>query len=353
LSIDVLVTGSGALLGQGLIKSLRVSSFVNRIIATDLSPMAAGLYLADSAHLLPRFDGPEYVDALIGLAREERVRVILCGTDLEVPVLAKNRAHIEQATGAKLVVSAPPAVSIADDKWLTVEFLRGAGFDAPRSALTFEAAKELAREVGWPLIVKPRIGAGSVGLSKAHDEDALRRAMETPGVIAQEYLRPDDEEYTIGTLVIDERCHAVVPLWRTLRHGNTHTAISDNFPEIRDFSARVVEKLPGAFGPINLQLRATARGPVVFEINARFSGTTPLRAEFGFNEVEAMLRYVIDGTPIPAPVLRHGLILRWTAELFVPLEELRTMRETRHVETPSGALLGAEPRARRSRTKTP
>jgi carbamoyl-phosphate synthase large subunit len=336
--MDVLVTGAGALLGQGIIKSLRLSRQVRRIVGCDLSPRAVGLHLSDTAHLLPRFDAPTYVDALIEVARKHRVDAILCGTDLEVPIIARHREAIATATSALVVVSDPRAVEIADDKWATCEFLREHGFDAPKSALD-EGAEKLAAEVGFPLIVKPRVGAGSIGLSKVRNIGELRTAMAAGGMIAQEYLHPDDEEYTVGALVFEGRCHAVVSLRRTLRFGNTHTAVCSAFPDVDAYVRKVAEALPGARGPTNFQLRRTTRGPVIFEINARFSGTTPLRTEFGFNEVEATLLHLRLGAPIPQVTLRPGLMLRWTSEVFVPLDDLDRLTAEGTLESPKGELL--------------
>jgi len=336
--IDVLVTGAGALLGQGIIKALRRASGIGRIVAADVSPSAVGLYVADRAYLVPRYDASNYLDELIRIAASERVHAILCGTDLEVSVLARNRARIEQATDARVVVCGLDAVAIADDKWLTAKFLRDYGFDAPRSALPEEALL-LAEEIGFPLVVKPRFGAGSVGLTVAGDLTALQRAL-VKGMVVQEYLAPDDEEYTCGTIVFDGDCKAAVALKRTLRHGNTHTAISDSFVDIADYAGRVAARLPGAHGPVNLQLRKTARGPVVFEINARFSGTTPLRAELGFNEVEVVLRYLLEGVPIPSVRLTRALVLRWTSEVVVPLEAVDELRGRRVLDQPPGRLVG-------------
>jgi carbamoyl-phosphate synthase large subunit len=339
---DVLVTGAGALLGQGILKALRASDHVARVIACDAAPAAVGLYLADAARLLPRCDAPGYADAVIEVARRERVALILCGTDLELPALAANRARIEAETGAHVVVSDAEAIAIAEDKWLTVQFLRAHGFDAPRSALAADAHR-LADEVGYPLVVKPRIGAGSVGLTVARDRVQLERALEVHGMVVQEYLRPDEEEYTVGTIVHAGACAAAVALKRTLRHGNTHTAISNGYDAVEAYAARVAAALPGARGPINVQLRRTGRGPVVFEFNARFSGTTPLRHELGWNEVEAVLLHALERRPVPRGRLRRGAVLRWTAEVLVPLEQIEQMQSGR-LDAPAGLVRGVPER---------
>lgn len=339
MAFDVLLTGAGALLGQGILKALRASAHVRRVVAADMSPLAVGLHLADRAYLVPPFTAPSYVDEIVRIAKTEGVQAILCGTDVEVGTLSARRAEIEERTSAKLIVSGPEAVAIADDKWKTVQFLREHGLDAPRSALA-DGAEALAREVGFPLIAKPRNGAGSVGLHRVRTMDELRLALKDEGMVVQEHLLPDDEEYTVGAVVTEGKCRAVVALRRTLRYGNTHTAVSDDFPEVRAFVARAAEALPGAYGPVNFQLRKTARGPVVFEINARFSGTTPLRAELGFNEVEAVLRHAIEGVPVPAGTLRRGLVLRWTSEVVVPLQQVDALRTERRLEAPQGEMLG-------------
>jgi len=51
--MKVLITGAGALLGQGIIRALRNSDLNATIIAVDPDPLAAGLYWADAAYLVP------------------------------------------------------------------------------------------------------------------------------------------------------------------------------------------------------------------------------------------------------------------------------------------------------------
>ena len=56
----------------------------------------------------------------------------------------------------------------------------------------------------------------------------------------------------------------------------------------------------------------------VFEINGRFSGTTPLRMRAGFNEVEMTLRHVLMGEKIVQPKVQPMTILRHLEETIVP-----------------------------------
>ena len=158
----------------------------------------------------------------------------------------------------------------------------------------------LIERVGFPLIVKPRVGARSVGVVKVQTKDELARALATGDalVIFEECVATERAEYTAGTLTFDGRCDASIVMRRDLRDGNTYRAYVEAFPELNVEVRRMAEAL-GPHGPANFQFRLDAQGRAkVFEINARFSGTTPLRMRAGFNEVEMVLRRILRGEPI-------------------------------------------------------
>ena len=70
-------------------------------------------------------------------------------------------------------------------------------------------------------------------------------------------------------------------------------------------------------GLLNVQLRQTERGPVPFELNIRCSGTTAIRAYFGYNEPEMMLRHYVLGEQIESPQIRNGYAYRYWNEVFL------------------------------------
>jgi carbamoyl-phosphate synthase large subunit len=323
--MKVMVTGAGALLGQGVIRSLRASSLEAQIVAVDPSPLSAGLYWADRAHLVPLAKDPAYLDAVRAIIRLERPDALLVGTDVELEVLSRARTDIEREDGAKVLVSSPEVVAVADDKWLTAEFLRARGFPYPYSCLP-GGERELIGRVGFPLVVKPRIGARSVGVHVVADEAGLARAVADVGnPVIQECIATADEEYTAGVIVCDGSSRASIVMRRDLRDGNTYRAWTSAFPELNSFVRSVADTLQ-PHGPVNFQFRLGSRGPTIFEINARFSGTTPLRAHAGFNEVEMLLRWLVDGKPVEQPVVRDVVILRHWSETVVEPGAIDTMQ---------------------------
>jgi carbamoyl-phosphate synthase large subunit len=324
-----LVTGAGALLGQGIIKSLERSSVDVRIAAADPNPLSAGLFWADDAYVIRMASDADYLDRLGEVVAEAKPDIIIPGTDVELPILAAERDRLEKEYTTKVLVSDPRVVAIADDKYLTYQFLNEAGLLPPASALPEDADQiaALVRSVGFPLIVKPRIGARSVGVSLVSNTNELEDAIAgRSGLVVQECVGGDQEEYTASVLVFGGEAHASIVMRRDLRDGNTYRAFCGAYPELN----RQVKALGAAlnpYGPANFQFRLDGEGRVrVFEINGRFSGTTPLRALVGFNEVEMCLRHILFGEPIVEPEAAEATILRYWSETLVEPSQLKALR---------------------------
>ena len=321
--MKVLITGAGALLGQGIIRALRNSDLNATIIAVDPDPLAAGLYWADAAYLVPWATEPDFLDQMERILARERPDVMLVGTDVELTLLSQHRERLEKKYDLHLVVSPEHVVHIAEDKWLTYQFLRELRMDYPASCLPGDEDKLIA-EVGFPLIVKPRIGCRSIGVSIVHNRDELMRMVAAdPGCVIQECVATPDDEYTAGALVFDGKCDATIVMRRQLRDGNTYQAFVNDYPELNQHVRILAEKLK-VHGPINIQFRLDGDRMKVFEINARFSGTTPLRVHAGFNEVEMVIRHVMEQKPIIQPEIKPITILRHWSETIVPHNMLLT-----------------------------
>ena len=225
--------------------------------------------------------------------RGERTDILLVGTDVELALLADSRHEIQQKFGTRVIVSSPEVVAIADDKIKTANFFRDRGFAAPMSALAtdVDAVQRLIAAIGFPLIVKPCVGARSYGVSLAHDRQSLDdAASRVENAVVQECVGNRCPNHTASGLCFDGVCDAVIVMRRDLRDGNTYRAFTVDDAGLSTRVKQWTEALQ-PYGPANFQFRIDKSGkPKVFEINARFSGTTPLRAHAGFNEVEMCIR---------------------------------------------------------------
>ncbi|SFW88899.1 carbamoyl-phosphate synthase large subunit [Amycolatopsis australiensis] len=94
--------------------------------------------------------------------------------------LAKKLAD----AGVPVVGTPPEAINLAEDRGAFGEVLTDAGLPAPRygTATSFEGAKRIADEIGYPVLVRPSYVLGGRGMEIVYDEESLagyiRRATE-------------------------------------------------------------------------------------------------------------------------------------------------------------------------------
>ena len=319
--VNVLITGVGGPVGQAMVKSARLSTLPLRVVGTDRHALSVGFPWVDVAAVMPNASETErYLEQMIGLCRRAGVQAIFAGSDSELELLANHAGELRAATGTQVIPGRPEVMRIALDKLNTCRFLEAAGLNFPRYASSLEPAQmeNLAATVGFPLFAKPRRGSGSRHVLKltAPEQFGMLGLFGCEFAV-QEYLQPDDQEYTVA--VFTQRGGeqgACMIMRRELAAGNTYRAWVAHDADI-EREARAVVKALEADGPCNVQMRLTARGPVTFEINPRFSGSTGMRARFGYNEVEMSVRSYVLGEALSEPEVREGIALRFWDETYV------------------------------------
>jgi carbamoyl-phosphate synthase large subunit len=103
---------------------------------------------------------------------------------------------------------------------------------------------------------------------------------------------------------------------RTVQGGTSWQVEVAYFSELSELLLSI-GKTMNVVGSLNIQLMLSENGPVPFELNARFSGTTAIRAHFGFNEPELALKAYFYREDLSNPVIRSGVALRYHEEVFV------------------------------------
>jgi carbamoyl-phosphate synthase large subunit len=329
--LTVLVLGVGGNIGQGILKALARSPLRCRILGACISPLAMGLYTVDKSFVSPSAAEPAFADWLFTVCREEHVDAVLCGVEPVLDALGDMRDALQRDCGTLCVVSDAGTLEIGRDKLATCRWLQAEGLQFPQYALTNDETglERLLARCPFPLIAKPRFGRSSEGvmyLSNAADVQFLRQRQD---YLVQECLGTPRDEFTAGTFV--DRHGAVrgtIVMRRELQSGTTYRAELGMFPDVRDEAMRIAAALR-PMGPCNMQFRLTDRGPVCFEINVRFSGTTPLRAFFGYNEVDAALRHFVLDVPLEdLPLVTSGIGLRYWNELYVAPEAGAALRDS-------------------------
>ena len=333
---NILVTAAGSVVGEGIIKCLRLANSRRdgpvkyRIIAADASPLAAGLYRGDWGVLVPEATAPDYVESIIRVARSESATAVFVGSDEELAPMTEARKQIEDETGAVVIVNPPDVLSAARDKWETFVALKRLGLPHAKSALP-DGMDSFVQEHAFPLVVKPREGHGSVGFHVVRDREGAREAISTIErmgwrPLLQEFLGDDDQEYTTG-VVVDSKGRDVVSsiaMRRTLRGGQTYKAFVDDFKEARRSAEEIAIKL-GCRGPLNVQARMIGGELKVFELNPRISASCPMRAVAGVNEPDILYRNAVLGEEIRISSYERLACFRYWNEVYVPLNAFEEM----------------------------
>ena len=78
--------------------------------------------------------------------------------------------------GVPIVGTTPEAIDLAEDRGAFGDVLAAAGLPAPRygTATTFEQARRIAAEIGYPVLVRPSYVLGGRGMEIVYDEETLR-----------------------------------------------------------------------------------------------------------------------------------------------------------------------------------
>ena len=299
-----------------------------RLIAVDAGASAPAAQFADAFYRVPRCDDPGFPGAIAEICRREAPLVIVPTIDTELPIYA-DRIDDLARIGARVACSRPEAVSIAADKRLTHIWLERNGFPTVRQGELDEVCQDVDSWV-FPVIVKPVFGSASVGVQRiARPAELLALRGQGLELIVQEIAR--GEEHTIHTYV-DRRCRclAAVPCRRLeVRGGEVSKGLTVRHDRLMELATRISERLPGAYGPLNVQIFLSHDGDMrVIEINPRFGGGYPLANCAGMASPRWLLEEALGRRPSRVDEWQDDLaMLRYDEAVFLPGAAMRRGEE--------------------------
>jgi carbamoyl-phosphate synthase large subunit len=320
--INIGVTGTGSLIGQAILKSIKYSEFkeIYKLVGFDYFKNTVGSFWCDENFILPDIldenSKGDWLKCLINIIINKEIKVLFPGVDFELELLSKNREKIKQETGCDVVVSSENVIRIGNDKYLTFKFLKENKLHYPKTYLPLEFNNSL---LTFPVIVKPRVGARSIGVSKVNTPEEINDILDnTNSPIIQELVGDGETEFTCGVIAFNGDIKHIIALKRSLKDGNTFISEyrKDFSQQIYKYINDISRKL-NIYGACNFQLRIDRNGiPKLFEINPRHSGTTYIRSLFGYNEIIYILHYIINGEEKDF-ILKEGKVMRYFEEVII------------------------------------
>lgn len=293
----------------------------DKIVATDMQLSAPALQVADVKIQVPAVYDPEYVNITLRICEEQKIDALFSLNDLELPILAENKARFE-AIGVKVVVSDPKVIDIAFDKYKTARWVESLGLMAPKTYVRLEDCKKAleAGEIAFPLFMKPRWGSGSIGLESIADMEELdiyygllmkkiKKTILATASVGDEYIMIQEKltgsEYGLDIMndLDGKNIGVSVKQKLAMRAGETDKAITVDLPEVREMGRKIGEAL-GHIGNLDVDIMQRADGAYcVLELNPRFGGGFPFSYEAGVNLPKAIIEWV-KGNKVDAAILQ-------------------------------------------------
>jgi carbamoyl-phosphate synthase large subunit len=320
MSKSILVTGIGGVVGQGILRNIKLEFPSIKLIGTNTVAVSAGNYLCDEVYKVPLGNDPNYIHSINSILLKQNIDLIIPSTDLESYHLG---LHSNELNGNAMVAISPADLTgMCLDKLLTYQKFKAAGLPFAESLLPNQYNSEFDKT-----IVKPRSGRGSRGIYinptslSAFDESYM----------LQEFL--DGPEITTAFYVTrDKKLHGHITFLRELESGNTSKA-EVTFSYDNELG-KIINKMIQHFdfkGSINIQSKVTEKGIIPFEINCRISGTNSIRPYFGFKDVKYTVQEWLFNQSLEEPIITKGCALRVIEDIIYPemaLNEINNCKDS-------------------------
>ena len=198
--------------------------------------------------------------------------------------LERLARRVEQG-GKTLFGPGAEAIRRASDKAALVRSLHNADVSCPPTvSLTRHGdSTTAARRLGYPVVVKPRRGAGCCGVSLARNDTELKRAValaratnENEAILLQRYV--PGVAASVSLLAGGGRAVALTLNRQRISHAQQFAYQGGTTPFdhpmsdlARETAVRAVESLPGLRGYVGVDLVLTKTDAVVIEVNPRLT----------------------------------------------------------------------------------
>jgi carbamoyl-phosphate synthase large subunit len=327
----VLIIGSGPIVigqacefdysGSQACKALRSEGLEVILVNSNPATIMTDPELADRTYVEPLT--PEVLEAIIKVERPDAILPTVGGqTALNLAVDLANAGILEKYN-VKLIGASIQAIKVAEDRLLFKDAMREIGLDVPMSGLarSLDEALNLAKTLGFPLVIRPSFTLGGVGGGIAYNieefRDLAERGVELSPVheilVEESVIGWKEFELEVMRDVADN--FVVICSIENIDPMGVHTGdsitvapiltLSDKeYQRMRDAARRIISKVGVETGGSNIQFAVNpADGRmVVIEMNPRVSRSSALASKatgFPIAKIAAKLAlgYHLDEIP--------------------------------------------------------
>ena len=233
-----------------------------------------------------------------------------------------NRHRLERYTKIPFVDA--DLAGYVNDKAQLMRFAKTQGIEIPETYFVegMEELKEIAENLDYPAVIKPRISSGSRGLVYVRNKRELLQLYPViheryPFPIIQDCLQVEGDCFGVGVLLNSRSQPRASFVYRRIRSypvsgGPSTLRESVKTDDIRDIAVSLFESLKWS-GVAHAEFKIDPRDgkPKLLEINPRFWGSLALAIEAGVDFPFLLYKLAMDGDVEPVMDYQAGVQCRW------------------------------------------
>mgnify|MGYP005988589417 FL=1 len=235
------------------------------------------------------FFEPVTLEDVLEIVRLEKPKGVIVQFGGQTPL---KLARALEAAGVPIVGTTPDAIDRAEDRERFQQMIQKLGLLQPQNATARSAdqAVELAKEIGYPLVVRPSYVLGGRAMEIVYKEDELRHYMKTAVQVSDDspvlldFFLPNAIEMDVDA-VSDGKQVVIGAIMQHIEQAGIHSGDSacslppyslgeDIQNEMREVCKKMALEL-GVRGLMNVQLALQDGLIYVIEVNPRASRTVP------------------------------------------------------------------------------
>jgi len=265
---------------------------------------------------------PLTVEDVLSIYEKEKPDGLICQFGGQTPL---NIASELATAGVKIIGTTPDTIELAEDRDRFRHRITQLGIPQPESGMasTLEEAMELAKQIGYPLMVRPSFVLGGRGMEVVLDEEMLRRYVQAAVDVSPE--RPIlidkflDNAIEAEADAIADGIDAFVPaVMEHIELAGVHsgdsacvipptTIAAKHIETICEYTRRIAIDL-GVVGLMNIQYAIYQDVVYILEANPRASRTVPLVSKVCGLSMARIATQLMLGKKLSDLNLRHSAI---------------------------------------------